>query len=623
MYDFLRSDAPADDPRRLVAAQASPLSLAIHLDPTIVPYDHASFLDDHVTALCNLHLYPDGPGPAPEVFIRHTEGQGIFHRLPAADGGPGGYEQAVSDEAFEADELVLIRPGIIPGDRAEEAIISAVPEEHRVTLKLAIAMPPRHGKSTIVTEFLPLWFMLRYPTNSAVVATYNQEFADEWGKNLQDRMPDFMPRLPLASDGLPLYSPGAPGNLLTMRQASFRPGKDRGVINFRGAGKSLTGTGWGLGINDDPFKDQSEALSPAERKNKKNWYSSVFSNRRTRRRGCPPPIEIMMFTRWHEDDLAGAFAYAADGETPAPGWCVLRLPALAEQNDPLGRPVGASLCPALAPLDFLLAEQEKDPTWFSCLFQGRPTHEQGGVIAKTHEHEDGTHTYHHYRMSSDGDAYVPVPGAGNTKGAALPVPDGMPFITMDLAASKKTTADYTVASLWQWFTETNTLVLVDRKRERVSTEDHKAWLVDFLTQLPNDVEPQFIGIENKTFGTNLINELRASMPELVIIPIPSDADKITKNTPYANAVKTGKVWFPHPDTWPSSVTWENEHAKFPNSTHDDQVDTGGMAWTQAQKYSYTPTRKEEKPSTARDRAARQLRRKQGNQHDYHRLSELI
>ena len=43
----------------------------------------------------------------------------------------------------------------------------------------------------------------------------------------------------------------------------------------------------------------------------------------------------MIATRWHEDDLIGRLL-----REEADGWRVLSLPALAEEADPLGRPLG-------------------------------------------------------------------------------------------------------------------------------------------------------------------------------------------------------------------------------------------------------------------------------------------
>jgi len=598
---------PQTSKKRQAIATASPLLFAMHTNPTIVAYDHMRYLDSHLVALCNMQLYPSGPGPEPEVWLRVKEGKGKY-RLSGV-----GYDQVVSDEAYFSDEMILCRPGSAP-DRNPERCAN----EDLVVTQLAIAQPPRTGKSMLVTENLPPWFLLRYPKASVVVSTYNQDFADTWGQNLQDMISERGKWFPNASDGQALSPLSS-----TQKHMSFRPGKDRGDVYFRGVGRSLTGIGYSLGIIDDPIKDQDEALSVSERSRKKNWYTSVFSNRKTQQRGMPPVIEIMMFTRWHEDDLAGAFVYDEDGDTPRDGWCVIRLPALAEEDDPLGREPGQSLCPQMARRSFLLKEQEKDPTWFSCLFQGRPTHQTGSMFAKTYQQVGLPDEYHHW-----------WPGEGTVRyhGREIPADDMLYFATVDTATSKSTKADYSVVSMWGWNAEHGKLVLIDYDRDRVSSESHREWLGRFLhghskgwNLLMHPIEPMFVGIEDKTFGTALINELRKHEPGMVVLPIPADTDKITRATPYAEAVRGSRVLFPLPAGFPKATVWENEHVKFPRGTHDDMVDTGSMAWTVGQRYDYTPEQAAPVPDLSRhEKAQRQLRRGRGEgMHDYDLMRTLI
>jgi predicted phage terminase large subunit-like protein len=84
-------------------------------------------------------------------------------------------------------------------------------------------------------------------------------------------------------------------------------------------------------------------------------------------------------TRWHEDDLAGRILASED----APNWTVVNLPAEAEENDPLGRPLGAPLCPerfdaaALADKRTVLGSYG-----YNALYQGRPSPREGGMLKR-------------------------------------------------------------------------------------------------------------------------------------------------------------------------------------------------------------------------------------------------
>ena len=82
-----------------------------------------------------------------------------------------------------------------------------------------------------------------------------------------------------------------------------------------------------LVIIDDPIKSQAEADSPVLRERAWNWYRFDLTTRLK-----PRGRIVLIMTRWHEDDLAGRLLAQNPGE-----WHVLRLPALAEENDPLER----------------------------------------------------------------------------------------------------------------------------------------------------------------------------------------------------------------------------------------------------------------------------------------------
>ena len=100
--------------------------------------------------------------------------------------------------------------------------------------------------------------------------------------------------------------------------------------------------------------------------------------------------------------------------------------------------------------------------------------------------------------------------------------------------------------------------------------------------------------------------MRISHPDLTLVPLKADKDKISRAVPYAEAVRAGKVWFP--DAAPWIVTWENEHMRFPNVKHDDQVDTGAYAWAKSRDYiNHTPVTPEPEVITASDKAWEHLR----------------
>ena len=113
---------------------------------------------------------------------------------------------------------------------------------------------------------------------------------------------------------------------------------------------------------DDPIKSQREADSAAAREHLWEWYRSDLLTRLK-----PMGRIVLVMTRWHPDDLGGRLLASEDE------WRVLRLPALAEAGDALGRMPGEALWPewedeaALMRKRLALGERS-----FSALFQQSP-----------------------------------------------------------------------------------------------------------------------------------------------------------------------------------------------------------------------------------------------------------
>jgi hypothetical protein len=118
-----------------------------------------------------------------------------------------------------------------------------------------------------------------------------------------------------------------------------------------------------LVIIDDPIKSQAEADSPVLRERAWNWYRFDLTTRLK-----PRGRIVLIMTRWHEDDLAGRLLAQNSGE-----WFVLRLPALAEEDDSLQRDLGTALWPEWEDKDALLRKRDTigERAW-SALFQQTP-----------------------------------------------------------------------------------------------------------------------------------------------------------------------------------------------------------------------------------------------------------
>jgi predicted phage terminase large subunit-like protein len=391
------------------------------------------------------------------------------------------------------------------------------------------------GKSERVSRRFPTWLLAHNPNLRIGVASYELETARRWGRTIRDDLRTF---------------DGTEGQLdLGIRLRSDSNAADRWQIaGHRGGLKALgiggAWTGWPLDglVIDDPFKDWEQANSPAHRERVWNWLKSVVIPRL-----APGGWIIVVNTRWHEEDLTGK----ATAEQPG-RWRVLNIPALAESGaDPLGRRVGEWLESARQRTAEQWAQIRADVgEWvWAALYQGRPAPAEGGLFRRV------AWKY-----------WTPLHGTYlDMSGRMCDTRDCWRFATVDLAASVKTSADWSVVSAWAIPPGGDCLILLDRARARLGETDHWALLRPLRDRWGLDtafVEKSFIT------STLVKDATRAGLP---ISPLDPETDKLTRAIPASALLDAGGVWLPAGASWLGE--WIEEHAGFPNGAHDDQVDT--------------------------------------------------
>jgi len=210
--------------------------------------------------------------------------------------------------------------------------------------RLIIQMPPQHGKSNLISEYLPVWFLGHFPDKAVMLASYEADYAATWGKKSRRIMEQWGPALfnvEVSKD--------------SRRADNWEISGRRGIMQTAGINGPVVGKRAHLLIIDDPVKNSKDAMSPTLRETCKDWFRTCSSTRLQK-----SAVVIIVQTRWHEDDLAGWL------QTEFPRrWKVLNLPAIAwgpgdlpeEEKgfgDPLNRKPGQALCPQLHPISNLL-----------------------------------------------------------------------------------------------------------------------------------------------------------------------------------------------------------------------------------------------------------------------------
>ena len=224
--------------------------------------------------------------------------------------------------------------------------------------RLAVFMPPGAAKSTYASILYAPWHFAQQPNASVIAASHTQELAEKWGRRVRNLLGEhhLILGVGLAADS----------------QAAGRWETSRGGEYFAaGVGGAIAGRRADLVVIDDPVRSREDADSELIRDKTWDWYKSDLYTRLK-----PGGRIILIQTRWHEDDLAGRIL--AEMQSGGDQWTVISLPALAESNDPLGRPIGAPLWPEWESGDELARKRRAvGPRDWSALYQQRPAPEEG------------------------------------------------------------------------------------------------------------------------------------------------------------------------------------------------------------------------------------------------------
>ena len=186
--------------------------------------------------------------------------------------------------------------------------------------RLLVLMPPGSAKSTYGSVlFIPWWFM-HHPATSVIACAHTEALANEFGGRARGLIAEYPHQL---------------GFSLAARRARHDFTTNRGGSYFAtGVHGAVTGRRADLIVIDDPVRGHEDADSAVEREHLWNWYRSDLLTRLK-----PGGRIVLIMTRWHEDDLGGRLLHTD------PSWRCIRLPALAELNDPLHRAIGEPLWP--------------------------------------------------------------------------------------------------------------------------------------------------------------------------------------------------------------------------------------------------------------------------------------
>jgi predicted phage terminase large subunit-like protein len=260
--------------------------------------------------------------------------------------------------------------------------------------RLMVFMPPRHGKSEMVSVRFPAWFLGRNPDKNVILVSCTANLAVSFSRRARNIVLD----KPFQAVFGGRAATDAPVQIADDTRAADAWGLSgfAGGLVAAGVGGAIIGRGAHLAIIDDPFRDRADANSAAVRDRVDEWYRSVLYSRLERGGAI-----VLMHQRWHEDDLAGRLLKrmaSGDGDR----WEIVNLPALAEpwaagcdpldtadalqqgwhkSADPLGRAPDDALWPAKYPEDVLAQIRQVIGGYeWDAMYQQRPRQLEGALI---------------------------------------------------------------------------------------------------------------------------------------------------------------------------------------------------------------------------------------------------
>jgi predicted phage terminase large subunit-like protein len=402
--------------------------------------------------------------------------------------------------------------------------------------RICVNIPPRHGKSQLVSIFFPAWFLGRNPNKKVMMVSHTTDLAVDFGRKVRnlistDAYQAIFSTVQLASDS---------------KSAGRWNTNAGGEYYACGIGSALAGRGADLLLVDDPHSEQDVI----------NGNFSVFEKAYewftfgARTRLMPGGRVAIIQTRWHMDDLTGRVTRDMAQNERADEYEIVEFPAILEVEDKeTDDIVEKPLWPEFFDLEALLRTKASMPTFqWNAQYQQTPTAEEAALVKR-----EWWQIWEQERPPSC--EYI--------------------IMSLDAAAEKHNRADYTALTTWGVFlyeeTDAYNIILLNSIKQRMEFPELKEMAMEEYAEW----EPDAFIVEKKSSGTALYQEMRRmGLPVSEYTPHRGSGDKLARLNSVSDIVASGLVWVP-PTRWAEEVV--EEIAGFPFMSHDDLVDSTVMA----------------------------------------------
>ncbi|MGL5717240.1 MAG: terminase large subunit domain-containing protein [Paraclostridium sp.] len=398
--------------------------------------------------------------------------------------------------------------------------------------RIAISVPPRHLKSTCITNSFPAWFMGKEPWRSTIVTSYGDNLVQKAGQKNREKIQE-----------------------LSSMLFGARIKKDVGkkaewelIGNGRFKGATIRGGATGEGaeclILDDLVKNREEANSKTIQEKIWDEYTDTYLTR-VHQNG----IIILIMTRWHNSDIRGKI----DDNESNLKWLKCDLSAICETEeelacDPFERKIGEALYPQMYDERYFEPFKMNPRTWWS-LYKQKPQVDSGEYFNR------GYFQYFEYD-----DVFVTL----HTETGKLQylVKDCWLFQTIDTAQKTGQENDETGIITWV-ITPDNDLLMLDVYHGRIDVPTQEK----VITQYWNKWQCNFQAIEDKQSGIGLIQKFKNEGRP--IVELKAVGDKIERSTTAQIFYANMKVYHLKGAEWLGYL--ENQLLEFGSGTSRDDL----------------------------------------------------
>jgi hypothetical protein len=232
--------------------------------------------------------------------------------------------------------------------------------------KLMVFMPPQHGKSELCSRIFPAYMLGKRPTARIISASYNAHLSSKFNRDVQRNIDSASFKLTFPNVGLNAKAVRSDKNGAWLRNKDeFEVVAYGGYYKNSSVRGGITGRSCDIAIIDDPVKGAEDAGSPTIREKTWDWYAQDLCSRLHN-----DSQQLIIMTRWHEDDLAGRILASEDAKE----WEVVAFPAIKvnDLNPEDPRKIGEPLWAAKHNLKRLQSMRNLGERKFQCLYQQDP-----------------------------------------------------------------------------------------------------------------------------------------------------------------------------------------------------------------------------------------------------------